>query len=246
MTTLSTFSHFANEALLAEAVRLAAHERLATGKLIAALAEVDARKLYLAEGCSSLFVYCTRVLRLSEHAAYSRIEAARAARRYPRILELLIDGDVTLTTITLLAPHLTDQNWRAVLEGACHRSKREVEAQVAALRPLPPVPSAVRKVPVPEPVVATTEDRLGVTAPSVRAALPNPIVKPAVVKPLTPEHYKVQFTISHETHEKLRRAASSNSIIASRLRLAGRRRWTTWSCAAARTTRTRPSCFSAH
>src|SRR5919197_4947800 len=110
MTTLSTFSHFANEALLAEIIRLAANERLATGRLIAALAEVDARKLYLGEGCSSLFVYCTRVLHLSEHAAYSRIEAARAARRYPLVLELLISGDVTLTNVTLLAPHLTDAN----------------------------------------------------------------------------------------------------------------------------------------
>ena len=49
--------------------------------LVASLAEMDARKLYLGEGCSSLFTYCTRVLYLSEYAAYGRIEAARAARR---------------------------------------------------------------------------------------------------------------------------------------------------------------------
>jgi 5-methylcytosine-specific restriction endonuclease McrA len=39
--------------------------------------------------------YCTQVLRLSERAAYHRIEAARAARQYPVILEralvLLVD-----------------------------------------------------------------------------------------------------------------------------------------------------------
>jgi hypothetical protein len=98
MTTLATFCTFANEALLAETIRLAANERRATGQLIAALAEVDARKLYLAEGCSSLFVYCTRVLHLSEHAAYARIEAARAAWRFPMILEFLVDGSITLTT----------------------------------------------------------------------------------------------------------------------------------------------------
>src|SRR5205814_1581985 len=133
---LSTFCHFANEALLAETIRLTTDERRATGRLIAALAEVDARKLYLGEGCSSLFVYCTRVLRLSEHAAYSRIEAARAARRCPVVLELLISGDVTLTTITLLAPHLTPENCERVLDAARHKSKRDVEMQVAALRPL--------------------------------------------------------------------------------------------------------------
>lgn len=134
MTTLSTFEHVADDALLTETKRLAADERLATARLIAALAEVDARRLYRGEGCSSLFVYCTRVLHLSEHAAYSRIEAARSVRRFPRILELLIAGDVTLTSVTLLAPHLTDDNCAAALEAARHKSKREVEVQVAALR----------------------------------------------------------------------------------------------------------------
>ena len=69
-----------------------------------AAGELDVRRLYLGEGCSSLFTYCTQVLHLSEHAAYGRIEAARAARRFPVILELLTDGVVTLTAVTLLAP----------------------------------------------------------------------------------------------------------------------------------------------
>jgi hypothetical protein len=60
---------------------LAADERQATARLIAGLAELDARRLYLGEGCPSLFAYCTQVLHLSEHAAYGRIEAARTARR---------------------------------------------------------------------------------------------------------------------------------------------------------------------
>ena len=69
--------------MLAETRRLAERERGATADVIAALMELDARKLYLGEGCSSLFTYCTQVLHFSEHAAYGRIEAARAARRFP-------------------------------------------------------------------------------------------------------------------------------------------------------------------
>ena len=64
------------------------------------------------QGFSSLFTYCTQALHLSEHAAYSRIEAARAARRFPIILDLLADGAVNLTTICLLGPHLTDRSHR--------------------------------------------------------------------------------------------------------------------------------------
>ena len=87
-------------------------EREATARLIALLAEVDERRLYLGEGCSSLFTYCTQALHLSEHAAYGRIEAARAARRFPVVLDLLSEASLTLTSVTLLAPHLTPTNHR--------------------------------------------------------------------------------------------------------------------------------------
>ncbi len=211
--TLPTFFALANEALLAETIRLATTERLATGALIAALAEVDVRKLYLGEGCSSLFVYCTRVLHLSEHAAYSRIETARAARRFSTIIDLLLEGAITLTTVTLLAPHLTDDNHCAVLEAARHKSKREVEELIAVLRPRPAVAASIRKLPdrrPPQPpptapVCAAPQANEPNGSVSF-AALPVPPARPAVVKPLGPEQYKIQFTISRETHDKLRRA----------------------------------------
>jgi hypothetical protein len=88
------------------------------------------------------------VLYLSEHAAYGRIEAARCAR-CPQILDLLAEGAVTLTTIGLLAPHLTSDNADELLTAARHKSKREVEHLVAARSPLPPVRSSVRKLPRP-------------------------------------------------------------------------------------------------
>jgi hypothetical protein len=75
-----------DQQLLRDLRTAAASERQATAQLIALLAEMDIRKLYLAEGYSSLFTYCTQSLHLSEHAAYGRIEAARAARKFPVVL----------------------------------------------------------------------------------------------------------------------------------------------------------------
>ncbi len=51
--TLEHSSHadLTDDELLAEVVRLAVFERRATVRLIAALAEVDARRLYLGQGC---------------------------------------------------------------------------------------------------------------------------------------------------------------------------------------------------
>ena len=113
--------------------------------------EIDSRRLYLGEGCASMFVYCTQVLHLSEGGAYNRIEAARAARTYPLILELFEQSAITLTAIRLLAPHLTAENHRAVLASARHKSKREVEALVVSLQPKPDAPVIVRKLPAARP-----------------------------------------------------------------------------------------------
>ena len=167
-------------------------------------------KLYLAEGCASLFTYCTQVLHLSEHAAYGRIEAARAARRYPILLKLLADGALTLTAVGLLSPHLTADNHRDVLEAARRKSKREVEQLVARLHPRPDVPPSVRKLPErsPSPSPPFEAGKCSGSSPQDRAAdrLMPSAIRPAVIGPVTSERYKVQFTLTRETHDKLRQA----------------------------------------
>ena len=102
MTTNDSLSRLSDGELLYEVKRLAASERAATADLIRSLAAVEARRLHLAVGCSSMFAYCTRVLHLSEHAAYARIAAARAAAEFPVVMDLLVEGAITLTTVTLL------------------------------------------------------------------------------------------------------------------------------------------------
>ena len=87
MTKIESPDQLTDGELLAQVTRAAKQERAATAHLIALLAEVDARRLYLGEGYSSLFTYCTQALHLSEHAAYGRIEAARAARRFPVVMD---------------------------------------------------------------------------------------------------------------------------------------------------------------
>jgi hypothetical protein len=208
-----THTHLSDQELLVEVASLAAAERTATARLVAALAEVDARRLYLGQGYSSLFVYCTRALRLSEHAAYSRIEAARASRRFPALLERLADGDLTLTALCLLAPHLTQANQREVLDRARHRSKREIEEIVASLRPRPDVPARLRKLPgrpvarVMEPSSEnlSTTSRPSAVHGTLVASAPSP-PSPAVVQALASERYKLQLTIGRAMQEKLHRA----------------------------------------
>jgi hypothetical protein len=104
--TVPSPASFSDIDLLAEIKRLARDEREATARLVAFLGELDARRLYPGEGCSSVFAYCTQVLHLSEHAAYGRIEAARAGRRFPIILERLGAPDRGIPAGA--APHRTE------------------------------------------------------------------------------------------------------------------------------------------
>jgi hypothetical protein len=207
MKTMLVDHDLPDDQLLAEVQRLAGREREATARLVAALAELDARRLYLGQGCSSMFTYCTRVLHLAEHAAYNRIEAARTARRFPVILTLLADGRVHLSAVRLLAPHLTEANHLDVLRQATHKSKREVELIVARLQPRPDVPTSVRKLPPPDSPRVMAPPTLPESQPTAAATTGIPVAAPrrAEVAPLAPERYKVQFTVDRNTYDKLRR-----------------------------------------
>ena len=123
-----------NDALLEETVRVAASVRRCTADLIAAISEVDFRRLYRQEGCSSAFKYCRDVLRLSEHAAYVRVRAARLARKFPIILEQLADGSLTLSNLMVVGPFLDDDNYQSLLAQVANKSKRDAELLVATLR----------------------------------------------------------------------------------------------------------------
>src|SRR5713226_10315953 len=111
-------AHLSDTDLVARLSRLAHGEREATVALIVHLAEFDARRLHEPAGFSSLFKYCRAVLRLSEDAVYNRIESARAARRFPVIVDMLLARTLSPTTARLLARRLTPENQQELLSAA--------------------------------------------------------------------------------------------------------------------------------
>jgi hypothetical protein len=136
-----------DDELLRRLAELIRRSRSVEHDLLAHIAEVDARKLYAREACSSMFVYCARVLGLTGAEAYMRITAARASRKHPVLLTMLEDGRLNVTTISLLAPHLTVQNRDDVLARAAHRSKRQVLELIAEIAPRPDAPTVIRRLP---------------------------------------------------------------------------------------------------
>lgn len=207
-----------NEALTNELMRLAGSERSATVLLIAHLAEFDTRQLHLAAGHPSLFTYCTKVLRLSEDAAYSRSQAAVMSKSFPRILDMLRDGRLTLTTVRLLSTRLTNENQQELLDEASGLSKRDVEELLARWFPAPDIPASVRKLPAPKPpscAAAPAAPCAATPAAPCAAATPAAPFSPTVstapprrdlAAPLAPDRYHISFTASRSTRDKLQRA----------------------------------------
>jgi len=254
ITTHIDTASLSDQDLLWKVASLAAEARATTVELIVHLAEMDRRKLHRGLGYRSLFEYCLKVLRLSEHAAFNRIEAARLGRLLPGVLDRLADGSINLTTLRLLAPHLREKNHLEVLAAAAGLKKKEVEVLIAGLAPKPDVADSIRKVGVvasalhaveagmsseatdesasarggdshAESAQAGQEQSLEVShgeevsrnavadeGPSPEASFPSPPtvpvpapLPPGSVSPLSPQRYRVQFTIDQATFDKLRR-----------------------------------------
>jgi hypothetical protein len=145
-------SHVQDSVLLHDLASFAAHDRATTAIFLAHIAEVDARKLFAPAGYSSMFAYCVEELHLSEDATAKRIQAARAARRFPALFTALAEGRLHLTAVWLLAPHLTAENVGELIEAATHRKKSEVEEIVAGrFSPQPPMPRVRLLTPIASP-----------------------------------------------------------------------------------------------
>ena len=177
--------------------------------VIAHLAEMDTRRLFAGEGCSSLKSYCMEVLHLSEDEAYLRIHVAKIARQFPVVLEMLADGLVHLTAVHRLGPSLTEENHLSVLEEASHQSMAKVEEIVARLRPKPPVPSRICKL---SGQRAGAEEGNGLFESGGESAgclaeaeaVPSAFARKWDVSPLAPEMYEVRFTADQETVDALK------------------------------------------
>lgn len=144
MWDMPRLADLSNQALLASLKLLVAQERESTVDVLKHLAEVDRRRAHEEKAYPSLFVYCVRVLGYAEGAAYRRIRAARCASEYPRIYVLLKRGRISLTTISLLAPHMCRENHKQLLEQASGKSRHEVERMAASLKPEPEKRESIR------------------------------------------------------------------------------------------------------
>ena len=104
------------------------------------LIEVERRDLFLEQGASSVQDYCERLLGLCHGTALKRVWVARAAARFPVILDYLSEGKLHLTAVSLLVKHLTEENHLTLLMAAVGKTENELKWMLSSLFPetLPP------------------------------------------------------------------------------------------------------------
>src|SRR5262245_9856369 len=129
--------------LLARIPAIVQTERIASAEVVEHLMEVERRRLYLDQACSSLYTYCRERLGYSEDAALKRARVARLAVRLPRVLDELRSGAIHLTGLFLLDRYLNDENAEELLAAARGKSRRELEKILAVHFPRPDVPSSI-------------------------------------------------------------------------------------------------------
>jgi hypothetical protein len=201
-----SLDHLSDSALLRDLDDHASGERTATAAFLARIAEVDARRLYVHAGYPSMHAYCVEKLRLSEDAAYKRIQAARAARRFPGIFEAVADGHVHLAGVCLIAPHLTPDNVTELLELATHKRKSEIEVALARRlsRPRDPQGATASVRPIPSGVGPESDS----SQVQLRSEVAQFELAPGQVESAlqSEESYLLQVRLNAEEHALLRYA----------------------------------------
>ena len=224
--------YLSDQVLTRSVAKVIGQECAATAVVLDHIAEFDTRKLYLPAAYQSMYAYCLGELHLSEDAAYKRIQAARAASRFPAILDAVSEGRLHLSGACLLAPYLTEDTAGELITAATHRTKPEIERLLANRFPRPDVPTLVQPIsgaPPPAPAAQLAPGQVGMTWTEQRAAGPEPSVPAsdepqlapgqvqalfvpapaddrARVKPLGSGRYAVQFTMNQSAQDKLRYA----------------------------------------
>ncbi|HVY30189.1 MAG TPA: HNH endonuclease signature motif containing protein, partial [Polyangiaceae bacterium] len=140
----ASLAQLSDEELLASTRRLVGKSNQLLAALLLHLAEVELRGVHRIRRCASIYTYCIYELRFSEDAAARRSAAAKWVKQFPALLDAVADGELHLTGLLMIGPHLTAENQADVLGRARFRTKKELAKLVRELHPLPSVPDLVQ------------------------------------------------------------------------------------------------------
>ena len=188
---------------------LVGQERAGLAEFLSALIEIERRKLALGRAYGSTFEYCRSKLRLSEDEAYKRIQAARAAKDHPEVLDVVREGRLSLTAVTRLAPHLKGKSSDQLINDCFGKTIREIEEIVAKRFGTPVRPADIIRPIALAPKTADPPRKEDITGlPLFQAGSPAATAaSPADASELPVEEgYRLHVTVGKAFYGKLQRA----------------------------------------
>jgi len=138
-----SFAHLSDVELLTATRSLVGRSNRLLAELLGHLGELEVRGIHRTRACSSLYTYCIYELRFSEDAAARRSAAARFVKQFPALLDAVAAGELHLTGLLMIGPHLTPENQAEALGRARFRTKKELAKLIRELHPLPDIPDCV-------------------------------------------------------------------------------------------------------
>ncbi|MES1176220.1 MAG: HNH endonuclease [Myxococcales bacterium] len=209
--------------LLASLSALVRRENDSLSDLLAHLAELDQREVCVAMGYSSLFAYCTEALGFCKSSAGRRISAARVCRDYPEAFTRVAKGELQLSVLCALRPHLNAENASELFAACARKSYEQVELLLASRFPKPDVRDLIRRLPstivgVPDVGSEPAKSQASALRPGLADAIAargsqqhqqalsgmtRPSAGRGAVKPLSEDRFSVNFTADGEFRELL-------------------------------------------
>ena len=209
-------SHLADHEVVRTFTYTVVRDCATTAELLADLGELDARRLYVPAGYTSMHAYCTSAHHMSEGTAFKRIRVARTARQFPVLFDPLAQGRLNLSGVILLAPHLTAETADELIAAATHRTRDEIELLLAGRFPKPDVATTVVAIAPATDLLGADADAsgacqlspgtVGMTSPQQAPGPVDASASRAKVTPLAPQRFALQVTIGQEAHDLLSRA----------------------------------------
>ena len=187
---MNELSAIATERLRELLPSLLGNERDGLATFLIHLAEFDRRRGWEELNYATLWDFCERELRLQKSCIFRRANAARVIQRFPRAIERLRSGAVTMTTLVVLKDVLTEANSEVVLSKAEWKSKDDVEAIAAELAPKPAPKPMIRRLPAAGATAAPT----AVMEQALLASDLAPVAMPRVELPRDEPKPRVEAT----------------------------------------------------
>ena len=129
-----------------EALKRVQSYQTSQSALIEIISKIDNKKAYIYLGYSSLYMYCTEGLKLSEGDSYSLMSIARKSKEVPELKAAIDKGDIHVSNARRIVSVLTSENKGHWLNLAANLSQRNLEIEIAKEKPEVKVSESIKPV----------------------------------------------------------------------------------------------------